>query len=120
MVVISRRIACCGYCGEMDHGKINAELTVLRELMGFVNRQVGVYCDCLSGLLGNKVRIERLDARVQRSHQPAHCGRAACYHLGKSRKALACSRSPRLLLLRFSFGASIEHAPERGRAPARL
>lgn len=46
----------------MDHGKINAELTVLRELMSFVDRQVGVYCDCLCGLLGNKVRIERLDA----------------------------------------------------------
>lgn len=46
----------------MDHGKINAELAVLRELMGLVNRQVGVYCDCLSGLVGNKVRIERLDA----------------------------------------------------------
>lgn len=46
----------------MDHGKINAELTVLRELTGFVNRQVGVYCDCLSGLLGNEARIERLDA----------------------------------------------------------
>lgn len=46
----------------MDHGKINAELTVLHELMSFVDRQVGVYCDCLSGLLGNKVRIERLDA----------------------------------------------------------
>lgn len=46
----------------MDHGKINAELTVLHELMSFVDRQVGVYCDCLSGLLGNKIRIERLDA----------------------------------------------------------
>lgn len=42
----------------MDHRKINAQLTVLRE-MGFVNRQVGVYCDCLFGFQGNKVRIER-------------------------------------------------------------
>ena len=43
----------------MDHGKIKAELDVLREFIDFVNRQVGVYCDCLSGFQGNKVRIER-------------------------------------------------------------
>lgn len=50
----------------MDHGKIDAELTVLREFMDFVNQQVGVYCDCLSGFQGNKVRIERQMPRVQR------------------------------------------------------
>jgi len=50
----------------MDHGKINAELDVLREFIDFVNRQVGVYCDCLSGFQGNKVRIERQMPRVQR------------------------------------------------------
>lgn len=50
----------------MDHGKINAELDILREFIDFVNRQVGVYCDCLSGFQGNKVRIERQMPRVQR------------------------------------------------------
>ena len=50
----------------MDHGKIKAELDVLREFIDFVNRQVGVYCDCLSGFQGNKVRIERQMPRVQR------------------------------------------------------
>lgn len=43
-----------------------AELDVLREFIDFVNRQVGVYCDCLAGFEGNKVRIERQVARVNR------------------------------------------------------
>lgn len=94
----------------MDHRKLNAELTVLRELMGFVNRQLSVYCGCLFGVQGNKVRIERQMPRVQGLHQPAHCGWVACYHLGGCRKTLACLRSPRLPLLRFH---SIEHASER-------
>jgi hypothetical protein len=50
----------------MDHRKINAELDVLREFIDFVNRQVGVYCDCLSGFQGNKVRVERQMPRLQR------------------------------------------------------
>ncbi|AZO44951.1 hypothetical protein EJ076_29540 [Mesorhizobium sp. M7D.F.Ca.US.005.01.1.1] len=50
----------------MDHEKISAELDVLREFIDFVNRQVGVYCDCLSGFQGNKVRMERQIPRVQR------------------------------------------------------
>ena len=43
-----------------------AELEVLRGFIDFVNRQVGVYCDCLSSFQGNKVRIERQVARVSR------------------------------------------------------
>lgn len=43
----------------MEMDKIKAELDVLREFIEFVNRQVGVYCDCLSGFQGNKVRVER-------------------------------------------------------------
>ena len=50
----------------MDHQKISAELDVLREFIDFVNRQVGVYCDCLSGFQGNKVRVERQMPRLQR------------------------------------------------------
>jgi hypothetical protein len=50
----------------MDHEKINAELDVLREFIDFVNRQVGVYCDCPSGFQGNKVRVERQMPRLQR------------------------------------------------------
>jgi hypothetical protein len=50
----------------MDHKKITAELDVLREFIDFVNRQVGVYCDCLSGFQGNKVRVERQMPRLQR------------------------------------------------------
>jgi len=46
--------------------KAKAELGPLREFMDFVNRQVGVYCDCLSSFRGNKVRIERQIPRVQR------------------------------------------------------
>ncbi|MFH1344499.1 MAG: hypothetical protein ABIL01_25370 [Pseudomonadota bacterium] len=50
----------------MDHEKINAELDVLREFIDFVNQQVGVYCDCLAGFQGNKVRVERQMPRLQR------------------------------------------------------
>lgn len=42
------------------------ELGVLRTFIDFINRQVGVYCDCLAGFEGNKVRIERQVPRVQR------------------------------------------------------
>jgi hypothetical protein len=50
----------------MDMTKTLAELDVLRGFVDFVNRQVGVYCDCLGGFDGNKVRIERQVARVTR------------------------------------------------------
>jgi hypothetical protein len=50
----------------MDHDKIQAELDVLRSFVDFVNKQVGVYCDCLSGFQGNKVRVERQMPRLQR------------------------------------------------------
>ena len=46
--------------------KALAELEVLRGFIDFVNRQVGVYCDCISSFQGNKVRIERQVARVSR------------------------------------------------------
>ncbi|MBR0756146.1 hypothetical protein JQ604_28560 [Bradyrhizobium jicamae] len=42
------------------------ELDVLRGFIDFINRQVGVYCDCLSGFSGNKARIERQIPRVRR------------------------------------------------------
>jgi hypothetical protein len=50
----------------MDMSKAHAELPILRGFIDFVNQQVGVYCDCLSGFQGNKVRIERQVARVLR------------------------------------------------------
>ncbi|MGH9830962.1 MAG: hypothetical protein ACREDR_47765 [Blastocatellia bacterium] len=50
----------------MDMRKAIDELPILRDFIDFVNRQVGVYCDCLSGFQGNKVRIERQVARVNR------------------------------------------------------
>ncbi len=50
----------------MDMSKAIDELPILRDFIDFVNRQVGVYCDCLSGFQGNKVRIERQVARVSR------------------------------------------------------
>lgn len=50
----------------MERDKIQAELDILRGYIDFVNRQVGVYCDCLAGFEGNKVRIERQMPRVQR------------------------------------------------------
>ncbi len=50
----------------LDYDKAVAELTILRGLIDFVNRQVGVYTDCLSGFEGNVVRIRRQVARVLR------------------------------------------------------
>ena len=55
------RLSCC-----MDNSKAMAELDVLREFIDFVNRQVGVYSDCLAGFQGNVVRIERQVARINR------------------------------------------------------
>lgn len=48
----------------MDNQKFEAELKILRELIDFLNRQVGVYCDCLSSFEGNKIRVERQVARI--------------------------------------------------------
>jgi len=50
----------------MDMNKALAEVDILRAFIDFVNKQVGVYCDCLTSFEGNKVRIERQKARVQR------------------------------------------------------
>jgi hypothetical protein len=50
----------------MDVAEAVAELDVLRGFIDFVNLQVGVYCDCLSSFHGNKVRVERQVARVNR------------------------------------------------------
>lgn len=52
---------------EVDTDKALAELGILRSFIDFVNRQVGVYMDCLAGFEGNTVRIRRQVARVQRS-----------------------------------------------------
>jgi hypothetical protein len=46
--------------------KARAELPILRSFIDFVNKQVGVYSDALSSFEGNKVRVERQVARVQR------------------------------------------------------
>lgn len=43
----------------MQIEQAKAELPILREFIDFINRQVGVYCDCLAGFEGNRVRIER-------------------------------------------------------------
>ncbi len=51
---------------KIDMDKAIAELDILRAFIDFVNSQVGVYCDCLAGFQGNKARIERQTARVQR------------------------------------------------------
>src|SRR3954453_15804408 len=50
----------------MDMDKAIKELPILRDFIDFANRQVGVYCDCLSAFDGNKVRIERQVARINR------------------------------------------------------
>jgi hypothetical protein len=38
----------------MDMTKALAELEVLRGFIDFVNRQIGVYCDCLSSVVRRK------------------------------------------------------------------
>lgn len=48
----------------INAAKAIEELPILRDFIEFVNRQVGVYSDCLSGFQGNKVRIERQVARI--------------------------------------------------------
>lgn len=42
------------------------ELNILRGFIDFINNQVGVYMDCVSGFRGNTIRIERQVHRVQR------------------------------------------------------
>jgi len=44
--------------------QLEEEHRILREFIDFVNRQVGVYSDSLSGFYGNKIRIERQIARI--------------------------------------------------------
>ncbi|TPJ37169.1 hypothetical protein [Mesorhizobium sp. B2-8-3] len=49
-----------------DFDKAVAELPILRGFIDFVNAQVGVYMDCLSGFQGNTARIERQVSRQLR------------------------------------------------------
>ena len=56
---LRRYAVCCGSRRTMDMDKAKAELEVLRAFIDFVNRQVGVYSDCLAGFQGNVVRVER-------------------------------------------------------------
>ncbi len=49
-----------------DRDETAEELHILRSLIDFINRQVGVYMDCLAGFEGNTVRIHRQIARVLR------------------------------------------------------
>lgn len=42
------------------------ELAIIREFIDFVNAQVGVYMDCVSGFEGNTIRISRQVARESR------------------------------------------------------
>jgi hypothetical protein len=49
----------------IEFEKATAELPILRGFIDFVNQQVGVCTDCLSGFRSNKVRIERQKARVR-------------------------------------------------------
>lgn len=50
----------------MDFDKATAELPVLRDFIDFVNKQAGVFMDCLGGFEGNAVRITRQIPRVNR------------------------------------------------------
>lgn len=50
----------------MEFEKAKAELPILHSFTDFINSQVGVYCDSLSSFNGNKVRVERQIARVNR------------------------------------------------------
>ncbi len=45
---------------------VETEIALLRDFIAFVERQQGVYCDCLAGFSGNKVRIEQQMPRVLR------------------------------------------------------
>lgn len=63
------RVYSSAHLQDMDKSKFEkatAELPILRRFIDFVNSQIGVYCDSLSSFRGNKVRIERQKARVQR------------------------------------------------------
>lgn len=43
----------------MDCEKAVAELPILQDFINFINKQVGVFCDCITSFNGNKVRVER-------------------------------------------------------------
>jgi hypothetical protein len=45
---------------------VQAELATLRNFTLFLDRQLGVYCDCLTGFGGNKARVELEIPRAQR------------------------------------------------------
>ena len=46
----------------------DAELAIIRDFTLFLDRQLGVYCDCLAGFEGNKVRVE---LEIPRALRPA-------------------------------------------------
>lgn len=50
----------------MDKATATAELPILQNFIDFINKQVGVYCDSISSFSGNKARVERQKARVNR------------------------------------------------------
>lgn len=50
----------------VDFKKATAELPFLRDFIDFVNKQAGVYMDCLAGFEGNTARITRQIPRVNR------------------------------------------------------
>lgn len=49
-----------------DYDKAVAELPILRDFIDFLNKQVGVYTDSLSGFQGTKIKVERQVARIMR------------------------------------------------------
>lgn len=51
----------------IDTDKVLEELAILHHFIDFVNKQVGVYMDCLAGFEGNIVRVSRQTARMQRA-----------------------------------------------------
>ena len=53
----------------MEFNKAKAELAILNNFIDFINSQVGVYCDSLSGFSGNRVRVER---QIQRGLHPTN------------------------------------------------
>lgn len=50
-----------------DASKFSEELPLLRSMIDFLNKQIGVYVDSQSSFAGNKVRVERQVARVLRA-----------------------------------------------------
>jgi hypothetical protein len=58
-----------------EFAKAEAEVPILRDFINFVNRQSGVYMDCLAGFEGNTVRTERQVARISRAHPEVKNGK---------------------------------------------